>query len=304
MWNMKRYSSLLVYISIAFLAYYLYRFDYIELGGIRPSYPRLVVSVIFLCLAFMADALAWWKTLSIHDVSVPAGIGVASHGLAIFTKYIPGKVWVILGRAAYVSKHGFPLVKTSLVSIKAQIIAIWVGLILGLLPVLILQRFTKLNILSIVILFLATAFILSPALHNGILRLIYRLTKKKIEIPVINPGQLSRISLYYIMWWGFLMIGFFFMASSFLPGVSLTVSFAFPLAATLGILAIVFPGGLGVREGILVGYLVFVGIPVKEATTICILARLWFVIGELFIFSTAFILDRKHQRGASRRAMR
>lgn len=295
---MRRYSSLLVYISIPFLLYYLYRFDYLELGGLRPAYPRLLISVVLLCSAFLIDALAWWRTLSIHGLHVPLSKGIASHGLAIFAKYIPGKLWVILGRAAFISEEGFPLVRTSLVSIKAQVIAIWIGLILGLTPVLILRRFTKLNILSIVIIAFTTAFILNSRTHNWVLHVMSKLTRRRIDVATISLRQTCKISLYYGACWGFFISGFFFLVSAFHPGVSVSVGFVFPLAATLGVLAIVFPGGLGVREGIMAGYLVFTGIPTKEAATISLLSRLWFVFGELFIFSTAFILHRRNKRSA------
>jgi uncharacterized membrane protein YbhN (UPF0104 family) len=294
---MKKYFWILAYASIGCLIYYLYRFDYIDLRGMRPSYPHLVLSVILLCLAFLFDALGWWKTLSIHDIKVSASKGIASQGLSTVAKYIPGKVWVILGRAAYITQEGLPLVKSSLMSIKAQIIASWVGLLLGLVPALILQRFTKLNMLSIVIIVLATVLVLSSRTHSVASSLLSSLTKKRIEIPVISLRQLWRISVYYGISWLLFSFGYFFLVLSFHPGVPIIVAFAFPLAVTLGVLAIVFPGGLGVREGVMTGYLVLMGISAKEAATISLLARLWFIAGEVFIFCTAFILDKRMRRG-------
>lgn len=294
---MKKYFWIFVYASIAFLVYYLFRFDYIELKGIEPSYEYLALSIVLLCLAFLFDALGWWKTLSIHDIDVSMRMGVASHGLATFAKYVPGKVWVILGRAAYISQSGHPLVKASLISIKAQIIASWVGLILGLVPALILERFTKLNILSMAIIVLATVAVLSSKIHAVASTILSKITRKTIEIPVINVKQLWRISIFYAIAWTLFSLAYFFLVLSLHPGVPVIVAFVFPLAVTLGVLAIVFPGGIGVREGVMTGYLVLMGISVQDATTISILARMWFVIGELFIFITAFLLDRKSRKG-------
>ncbi|MEZ5196557.1 MAG: hypothetical protein R2764_09195, partial [Bacteroidales bacterium] len=71
------------------------------------------------------------------------------------------------------------------------------------------------------------------------------------------------------------------------PEAGFHVAFAFPLSVTIGLLAIIFPGGLGVREGILVGYMVLTGMPIQIATVITLYARLWFISGEIFIFLLA-----------------
>jgi len=38
---------------------------------------------------------------------VPLNTAIASQGLVVFTKYIPGKVWLLLGRASYTSSQGW-----------------------------------------------------------------------------------------------------------------------------------------------------------------------------------------------------
>ncbi len=66
----------------------------------------------------------------------------------------------------------------------------------------------------------------------------------------------------------------------------------FPLSGTLGILAGFAPGGIGVREGLMVSCLVLAGFEITEAATISIASRLWFLIGESFIFAIGLIADR------------
>ena len=72
-----------------------------------------------------------------------------------------------------------------------------------------------------------------------------------------------------------------------------SVGFGFPLACTLGIMTVITPGGLGTREGVIFGYLTFVGMPTAEATAIAISSRLWFLGGEVFIFIIGWIVHRK-----------
>ncbi|MGH9382995.1 MAG: hypothetical protein ACRD2N_01695 [Vicinamibacterales bacterium] len=70
------------------------------------------------------------------------------------------------------------------------------------------------------------------------------------------------------------------------------VGLRFPLVTALGVMAFVAPGGVGVREGAIVGYLILVNVPVAEATTIALASRLWFLTGESFIFVSGWIADR------------
>ena len=73
--------------------------------------------------------------------------------------------------------------------------------------------------------------------------------------------------------------------------VPLSVGLGFPLAGSLGVMAFIVPGGLGVREGALIAYLSLAGIAVPVATTISIASRLWYLVGEVFIFFVGWMAD-------------
>jgi len=48
---------------------------------------------------------------------------------------------------------------------------------------------------------------------------------------------------------------------------------------------------LGAREGVLVAYLVLAGQTVADATTVAVVARLWFLAAELALFVIGWITD-------------
>ena len=75
--------------------------------------------------------------------------------------------------------------------------------------------------------------------------------------------------------------------------IPFSVGLGFPFAGILGILAFFAPGGLGVREGILVGYLKLAGFATADAVTVSVASRLWVLIGEAFIFLVGFVLDKR-----------
>ena len=74
--------------------------------------------------------------------------------------------------------------------------------------------------------------------------------------------------------------------------ISAVVMSIFPLATTLGIMAIIVPGGLGVRESIMFGCLSMSGLSLTHATTITVAARFWFIFGEIFIFILGYITNK------------
>jgi len=66
-----------------------------------------------------------------------------------------------------------------------------------------------------------------------------------------------------------------------------------PLANNIGIISSFAPGGLGVREGVMIGYLTIGGLSISAATGLSIAARLWFWMGELLVFIFGWIALKK-----------
>jgi len=119
-----------------------------------------------------------------------------------------------------------------------------------------------------------------------------KIFKKELEIPVVKTTEvisvIGIIAFYWLLW----DIAFWLFVRSTFPDVKILVSFIFPLSISLGLIAIIIPGGLGIREGLIVVGLASFGIPLELATTISIAARLWFISGEVFIFILALMLEK------------
>ena len=101
---MKRYLAYSIYLSLAFLLIAL-----VELGGFAiPAsidYPFLAAAVVLVLAGFTVNGLSWSALLRQGGARVPLSVAYASLGLSVFGKYIPGKVWSIVGRSAYVSER-------------------------------------------------------------------------------------------------------------------------------------------------------------------------------------------------------
>jgi len=73
--------------------------------------------------------------------------------------------------------------------------------------------------------------------------------------------------------------------------IDLKVGMLFPLASVVGIIVLIAPGGLGFREGFLTIGLTVLGITAKDAASIAVLSRLWFLFGEFLFFAISILLQ-------------
>lgn len=290
---MKKWTKYFVYVSVIFLVYALWKADYLVIPEINNYFP-LAASVLFLIAGYLTKSFVWTQTLKFKEYPVRFKSGIISVGLAELGKYIPGKVWIILGRAGYISEnYSYKLKDTSYVSFYTQIITIWTGLLIGAAGFLFIPIPAKWAVVFIAGFVLLSLILFVPSLQDFFLRTINKIFKKSIDLPVISVKEFIRLVPFFLFDWFIRITGFALLLAAlspdffkfiFLPG--------YPLSITMGILAVIAPGGLGVREGVLVFWLHQGGLTIENATTISLVSRLWMLFGEIFIFVWALILKR------------
>lgn len=281
--------KILLYSSLVFLGYSLYKADYLSIPVVH-SFAKLGFSFAFLFAGFIVMSDCWRLVLREDDVvAVSFKEGLVSSGLSVFTKYIPGKVLVILGRATYIRNvYGVSMTKLTLTSLKVQVLSIWIGLIIG--SVTIMKIEPGIYTVMLVVFFITSFSVLlySNYFKRVFNRVFHWITKKHVDYPVLQFRSSLRIIPAFALNWILWSTGFYFMVDAL---TSYTVPFAmglgFTLASTLAIIALIAPGGLGVREGLLTALLIGFGIDKTDAITISIASRLWFLVGEFFIFLLA-----------------
>lgn len=157
----SRYFNILVYISLIFLLVALYTADYLVIPKIY-SYGKLLLSFFLLFAGYLAYVACWDKILKINDIRIGFGSHLAGNGLSVFGKYIPGKVWVLLGRSVYINQHhGVGMGEGTMLSFKAQLISIWTGLFFGIAGFIMATNFALESLAA-----LGIWLILSPVLFN------------------------------------------------------------------------------------------------------------------------------------------
>jgi len=295
---MKILFRILIYLSLAFLVVYLYKFDYLRVKGLDLDPAYIIPGTILLWGGFMMSTLSWWKALKIHDIHVSKRLALVSHGLSVFAKYIPGKVWTILGRASFISLEDHSIRSASYISLKEQLIYVWLGLLIGIGPLLYFYPFSGFVILVVFLTIFFTFFLYSKGFHQFVIRLLSKLIRKKLEVPLVTIKEVIPLILYVLAYWGLWMLAFYLFVMAFHFEFSIAVIFSWPLSISLGVLSLITPGGIGVREGIMTGFMVLTGMPLEEATTIAVISRLWFITGEVFIFLLSLVLNKFSLRQA------
>jgi glycosyltransferase 2 family protein len=286
-----------VYISLLFLIFALYKAQYLKIPRIFSS-AAITSSFLFLFFGFLSQAVCWKKILKISNYDVSFRKCLAGHGLSVFGKYVPGKIWTVIGRAVYISEKDYlPVSTLSAISFNEQFISIWVGLIFGITGLFLLHGFRLLGWVTLLLWVGLTVIIFGTPLYKIVEYFVKSLLKKNIKLPIITIKLVCSIMPWSIIIWASWSIGFYFLVQGLTTQhVPWSIAFGFPLAAILGILAFIIPGGIGVREGIITGYLSLGGIGLAEAGSIALVSRLWFLIGEIFIFSLGWVQDRGSQK--------
>jgi len=296
---MKRnnWFKVFLFASLVFLVMALIKADYLKIPIVyRWNYLR--ISFFLLFAGFIISGISWTKVIKQANYKISNSSGIASIGLSVFGKYIPGKLWLILGRAEYISKkYDIPIKNTSSLSLNAQFISLWVGLLLGTIGLLLISKFDIYGLSALVLFALLSFIIYTPLFHRLFEYLFLRVTKRTINIPRLEFKKVFQVLPWHMLNWVFWIVSFYFLGGSLIKeSITFNIAWGFALAASLGIMAIFAPGGLGVREGLLTGYLTLAGLDIADAATIAIASRLWFLVGEVFIFFMALYIDNYGKR--------
>ncbi len=288
--NYKKLSTCIIYLSLIFLAIYLYKKDIISIPQ-NLDYRYVLFSIILLFLGQIIHGMQFRVILKRYGFFISPLDSLRAYGLNVFSRYVPGKVWVFLGPVSYIKgKYGYPLDSLLTVSLSSQFISLWIGLTLSMIVLFLTKISLIIRLLCIITWIGLTLVVFTRYIHNLVQWFFLKLIKKTINIPQISIKKCISTFPIYILEWSFISLGFFTLCRSFGIIPNLIALFAYPIASIISMLIVFIPGGLGVREGILVMLLMQSGITAQLATTISVTSRLWALLGEAFIFLIGLIL--------------
>jgi len=259
---------------------------------LRPGWLALSATV-FLGY-YLLQALAWWLLLRAFDLHVPVRWAAASWGQSILARYVPGNVFMLLGRALSSQRRGLELRRVSAAMVYEQALAFCAALVtLGLLfPFWEYQRgLTALSLVGIPVLLV----LLHPRVFVPLADHILRLIGRDPLDAGLGFGRVVALLCYYVAAWFVVGLACWLLARAVTEaGVELlpTVTVAFAFAFVVGIVAFVFPSGLGVREAVLAGALGG-ALGAGAALAFAVLLRLWQIALEVVFVALVTLVERR-----------
>jgi len=286
--------SIIFYISIISVFIYFIKSDYLSFSGLSFNIS-FILSLVFLTAGFFIYPLILKQVIKYQNDESSYRSCFLALGSTIFSKYIPGKVAMIYAIAFKLNKNSDSagIARLSYYVTLFQIFIIVSGLLTGLFFVIQLQELpvywkigSAITIITVLFLFQSKLF------FRYISKYISSTLKKDISLSHFKKINAFKIILTSILFWILWGIGIYFLINSLGLNINhqIDLVFLFPFSICIGILAVIAPGGIGVREGIFAGFIILLGNPASTAAEISVLSRVWFVTGEIIFFSISSVL--------------
>ncbi len=271
---------------------------FIGAAYLANSYFQLItwpdrISYSFLWLAGIAQLLFWtiatisWRLALMETTgkSVPLWDCFVQIVMVLVGKYLPGKVWGVAARSQQLTRFDIPHRSSLVATYLEHLISVIAGMVVGLFAWLEAGDYPyRWWIYMLVFVGLAVATVYhARLLAFGFSWLSRRYPAVGEAIALTNLPARSYLALFllYIAEWlaiGAILVCLFAAFSKVSPSPDLILFMvgSNAIGMIVGFMAFFSPGGIGVREGVIVGLLV-TEIPLAEATFLVVCYRLWLI---------------------------
>jgi hypothetical protein len=293
-WLLRLAQLLVVAVLLAFLfrnlaanlqaiRSYNWRFDSVRSG----------LAVLCLTAAFGLLPFASQEALSGLGRFISYRNAYRGYFVAQLSKYLPGGLWIVPGRALVLKQLGIDMVSSSVGIIIELCLLLASGTMMSLPYFLFDKAETVSRIWALGALLIPTVlFGLHPRVFNPVLGwLMARVGYADVAVN-LTSRRLMSILLIDVVFWLAAGVGFFLLVSSVraMPlKLWLVLPSVFSMAWVVGFLAFLTPSGLGVREGAL-ALLLAPLVPAPLPVVVALLARLWWTVAELISVLIATLL--------------
>lgn len=245
----------------------------------------------------LINSNVWVYTLHSLNSKLDTWNGMNAWILSNFSKYIPGRVWTLATRVYLTSKDGISKTKSSYSFYLEVILSCLSGILLF--GLFLISTGIKLKgtyrVLSIIA--LCSAPVILVVVHPNIGRIGINLLSKilKKDLPKIDYSYKRTLlitAMYFGLW---LLRGFAILLLMLSFGIGkwsdyFTVSAGFAISWIGGLVSVITPDGLGVREGLFALFLAL-AVPSYLASAFTIFVRIWITICEILCFGVFKVLQ-------------
>lgn len=273
---------------------YEWRFD--------PAY--LAASIVLIGLYYLQQWGGWRLVMRSFGDPLDRPDSMYIWYSTILGRYVPGSVAMVAGRVSLCRRRGIPASTTFASIVYENALILITALLLTaasvpLWPAFLYEGFA-LFLASLAPVCLA---LLHPAIFGRLANyLLFRGGLGRLEA-TLSYGRVLALVPYYLMGWLLLGLGFAALAASVTPvgagDLALLVG-GYAFAWEVSFLSLVFPSGLGVKEGMLTA-ISGLAFPLPVAVALAALSRLWQTLAELTAAGLAWAFARHRNRVRNRR---
>ena len=264
-------------------------------------FPLLSSTLIF-AFSYFIQIWAWYLITLKLKIALSPSETLKSWFYSQLGKYLPGKIWLLLGRIYYYESRGKSR-KFITVALYFEMVTIIVSGGLLFLAGLILFKemesvYSGKTFWGLLALFIMAFVCLHPRLLERIINWTLAQFKRDPVSLSISYSDVLWILFVCIVSWVIGGIGFYLFVDSICPVSPEYILFltgALAISSTLGVMAIFAPSGLGVREGALV-YLLSFMMATPVAVVISVLTRIWMTLIEIGLIGMVYLIGRYSKR--------
>jgi hypothetical protein len=283
------------------------------------SWPNfLIASVLFAIFLFVFRSLVWRRIIKRFGYRIPLAPATRIWSSSELARYIPGVIWQVAGRVYLVKPYGVPGSVCAASQVLELVIFLLANILLGFgcLVVFGLRHIhdDKARIWMYVLALLVPllSLLLHPRIFYGLMNRLMAKLKKPPLTSRLSGAELSRLLVWNILGLLLQSVAVFLIVQRPLElgwAKWYVVTGAYCLAWCAGFLAVLNPGGLGVREAVFVA-MMNVALPkevrqhfakpavlISFLTFLSALLRLWTIAGELILTGVAHALDHRGAMG-------
>jgi len=258
----------------------------------------LILSTLIFAFSYFIQIWAWYLITLRLGIAISWGETLEGWFTSQLGKYLPGKIWLLLGRFTYYESRGK---SKKIISVALYFETVTLLVAAGLIFLGTFSFFREMGPFYsgkqswwLILLCLFAFIFLHPWVLQKILNwFLLKFKRDPISLSISYPNILW-ILIVCIFVWVVEGFGFYLFIDSITPVSEKYILFltgALAISTTLGLIAIFAPSGLGVREGALV-YLLSLMMATPVAVVISILTRLWMTLIEIGLIGMVYLFGR------------
>jgi uncharacterized membrane protein YbhN (UPF0104 family) len=260
-------------------------------------FPLLLSTLVF-AFSYFIQIWAWYLITLKLKIALSPSETLKTWLYSQLGKYLPGKVWIFLGRFHFYELKGK---SKKAISIALYFETITVIVAAGIISFVTLLFFEKTDLVysgmpfwwMLFPLIFALVFLHPKVLQKILNWVLVKFKRESISLSISYRDILGVLFLCILSW---LIggVGFYLFINSVFPIPSTHILYlmgALAFSSTLGLIALFAPSGLGVREGILV-YLLSFMMPGPVAVIISLLTRIWMTLIEIGLIGMVYLMGR------------